>query len=485
MMHNEWIAIVPQVILASGGFVVFCLGAFWRRGPKELLFLLSLAAALGAGAAASWLAPEASSFYGMVDFGGYTRFFIVILSSIALISLLFAHHYARARNLGGDEFYGVLLFATLGMTLVVAALNWVVFFLGLELLSISLYILIAIQKADTTSTEAGVKYFIMGAVAGAFLTFGIALLYAFTGTLDIESSLSGKMNPGDLPGLLLALSLILVGIGFKTSLVPFHLWTPDVYEGAPAPVTAFLSTGSKVALFAALMRFLQHASNALWTYSVPVIWGPIWALAVLSMVVGNVTALGQTRLKRLLAYSSVAQMGYLFMALLAVKQDGIPAMMFYLAVYAAMDLGAFGIVGTFSAQTPDLNILEDFRGLGYSHPWRSAVLATCLFSLAGLPPTGGFIGKFLLFRAVLQAGFVSLAVIGVLTVILSIFFYMKVVVILYMKPPLPKGITIPGASFSGSLSCALIFVLILWMGVMPSPFLAVIARIFPFSIPHP
>ena len=226
--------------------------------------------------------------------------------------------------------------------------------------------------------------------------------------------------------ILLALALILVGIGFKISLVPFHLWTPDVYQGAPAPVTAFLSTGSKVALFAALLRFALLAPEPVWDYCLPA----LWVLAVLTMAVGNLTALYQTRVKRLLAYSSIAQMGYLFMTLLAVKQGGLPALLFYLAVYAVMDLGAFGLIGSFSpAQAqPDLDELEDYQGLGYSQPWRAAILAVCLISLAGLPPTAGFMGKLVLFRAVLHADFVVLAVIGILTVIISIYYYFKVVV---------------------------------------------------------
>jgi NADH-quinone oxidoreductase subunit N len=275
--------------------------------------------------------------------------------------------------------------------------------------------------------------------------------------------------------MLLGLSLILVGIGFKISLVPFHLWTPDVYQGAPAPVTAFLSSGSKVALFAALLRFAMYADNELWSYFVPV----VWILAVLTMAVGNITALEQPRVKRLLAYSSIAHMGYLLMALAAIKQNSAPAIMFYLTVFAVMDLGAFGVVGTLSSKKSDLDELDDFRAVGYTRPWRSALLATCLFSLAGLPPTAGFIGKFVVFQAVLQANFVVLAIIGIVTVIISIYFYIKVIVSLYMRPG-PEKVVARSAVLSERLACAAVLSLLLLLGLVPSPLFGLIAHALSF-----
>jgi NADH-quinone oxidoreductase subunit N len=329
------------------------------------------------------------------------------------------------------------------------------------------------------SNEAGIKYFIMGAVASAFLTFGIALIYAITGKLDIAQSLSGGAPAGSMSLVLLGLCLVLVGIGFKISMVPFHLWTPDVYQGAPAPVTAFLSTGSKVALFAALLRFTSYSSGEIWGYFVPV----IWVLSVLTMVAGNLSALAQTRVKRLLAYSSIGQMGYLLMTLVAVKQGGASAIMFYLAVYALMDLGAFGALATLSEEKADLDGLDDFRGLACSHPWRSGILALCLISLAGMPPTAGFIGKFALFQAVLQGGFVILAVIGILTVMISIYFYFKVIVALFMRTG-EGGIAVPGVSLSDRFACGLILILILWLGIAPASIFTVIGKALPL-IPLP
>jgi NADH-quinone oxidoreductase subunit N len=416
----------------------------------------------------------------MLDLGGSFRFFTSLLMFITLISLLFLRRYGLTHGFAGDELYALLLFAALGMVLVVAGSHWVIFFLGLELMSLALYVLIAIKRGEPYGNEAALKYFIMGAVASAFLTFGLALLYAMTGTLSITGSLAAvPTSSGQLPVILLALALVFSGIGFKLSIVPFHLWTPDVYQGAPAPVTAFLSTGSKVALFAATLRFALAAAPPVWDYAWPVLWG----LALLTMAVGNLTALYQTRVKRLLAYSSIAQMGYLLMTLLAVRDGGTPAVMFYLAVYAVMDLGAFGMVGTFSGGDTDREELSDLQGLGYTHPWRAAILSVCLLSLAGLPPTAGFMAKLMIFQAVLQANFIVLAVLGMVTVIVSIYYYVNVVVHLYMQE---KGdaATVPGSGLAIGLAGAIILVAILGLGIMPESLLSVISSIVQ-ALPKP
>lgn len=471
-MQVDWIAILPELFLAGTGFLIFCMGAFWRRRPSGMLFLMALAAALGTGASAAVIRPSVPSFVGMLDVGGYANFFIFLFAGITFLSLLFGFQYARLRGFDGDEYYGLLLMAALGMVLVVAAVHWVIFFLGLELLSISLYILVAMQKGDPLSNEASIKYFILGAVASAVLAFGIALIYAFTGKMNIAQSLGPGVTATNITGVVLGLALVLVGIAFKISLVPFHLWTPDVYQGAPAPVTAFMSTGSKVALIAALVRFSLYAGGPLWSYFLPV----LWILAVLTMVIGNVTAIVQTRLKRLLAYSSIAQVGYMVMALLAVKQHGAAAIMFYTAAYALMDLGAFGTVALLSAEQSDLDTLDDYRGLGFSHPWKSALLALCLFSLAGLPPTAGFIGKYVLFQATLQGHYIILAVIGILTAIVSVYYYLKVIVLLYMGEP-QTVLQTPNAGFSGDFASAAVFLLILWLGIVPSYILDLVTHI--------
>jgi NADH-quinone oxidoreductase subunit N len=473
------IDILPLIILALGGLTIFLAGAFLPPRPPWLLFALSILTTVAAGVAAILLMPAHPDYLGLLDLGDYSRFFIVLLMLITSLTLLLVQRYSRLRDFSRDEFYGLLLNAALGMVLVAAASHWLIFFLGLELLSISLYVIIPIRPGDPLGQEAGVKYFIMGAVASTFLTFGLALFYGVTGSLDLQASLALNVAGVELIVGMLALALILVGIGFKISLVPFHLWTPDVYEGAPAPVTAFLSSGSKVALFAGLIRIALHLGEAAWA----VAWPALWVLAALTMAVGNITALYQTRVKRLLAYSAIAQMGYLLMALVAVKQGALPALLFFLAVYAIMDLGAFGLLGALSEIREDLDDLEDFQGLGYTHPWCAAVFAVCLLSLVGLPPTGGFLGKLLLFWAVIKGGFVWLAVIGIITAILSIYVYLKVLVTLYMHPQ-TRTLNIPPADAAVYLAGALIFALLLWSGLTPSPLLSFLSRIaglFPLS----
>jgi NADH-quinone oxidoreductase subunit N len=471
-MQADWLDILPVLILAGGGLLVLGAGAFLGRRPPWLLFALALATALAAGLAAVWMTPSGPAFLGMLDLGGYARFFDGLFMVITSLTLLLVHRYSQVRGFAGDELFALILYAALGMVLVAGALNWLIFFLGLELLSIPLYVLIAIRRDEAVAQEAAIKYFILGAVASAVLAFGVALLYAASGALDIQASLSLRSEALPLPVTMVALALILVGVGFKTSLVPFHLWAPDVYQGAATPVTAFLSTGSKVALFAALIRFTLNLAEPAWEMA----WPVLWVMAALTMTAGNLTAIYQTRVKRLLAYSSIAQMGYLLMGLVAVKQGALPALLFYLAVYSVMDLGAFGMLGALSGKGEDLDELVDCQGLGYSHPWRSAVLGLCLFSLAGLPPTGGFLGKVLLFWAVLKAHYPILAVIGVVTVIISIYYYFKVLVSFYLRPASPES-AVPEADLAVRLAAALIFLLILWLGLFPTPLLTVINRI--------
>jgi NADH-quinone oxidoreductase subunit N len=468
---GSYLDILPLIILTAGGLVVLC-AAFLPRRPAWLLFGLSLLTTLAAGAAVLLVTPSAPDYLGLLDLGGYAQFFTVLLLGVTLLTLLFLYRYSQDRGFAGDELYALLIFAAEGLVLVAASIDWLIFFLGLELLSLCLYVLIPIRRAEAVGQEAGVKYFILGAVASAILTFGIALLYAATGTLEIKASLAGVSQAASLPVYGLALLLILVGIGFKISLVPFHLWTPDVYEGAPAPVTAFLSAGSKVALFAALIRLALDMAAPAWD----VAWPLLWVLAAATMAAGNLTAISQTSVKRLLAYSSVGQMGYVLMALVAVKEGSLPALLFYLAVYAIMDLGAFGILGAMSGVRGDLDELQDFQNLGYSHPWRSSVFMFCLLSLVGLPPAAGFLAKIILFWSVIKGGFVILAVIGIITAVISIYYYFKVLQALYMQSPI-RQVKIPPADPASSAAGLLVALLILWLGVFPAPLLAVIEQV--------
>jgi NADH-quinone oxidoreductase subunit N len=473
-MQPELILLLPFMIIAGGGTLIFCLGALRPSRTPGVLFGLAALVCIAAGLAAAFFRPLQSlpsSLLALDDFG---RYYVLLFAAITAITLLFSRQYAEKRNFAGDEFSGLVLFACLGMMLVAAAVHWLVFFLGLELLSISLYVLIAMRPDHALATEAAVKYFIPGAVASAFLVFGIAMIYAAQGTLSLQQSLDIAAQNDSRYILLLGLGFVLVGVGFKVSLVPFHLWTPDVYQGAAAPVTAFLATGSKVALFSLLVRLSLYSPESISTAFFPF----LWLSAALTMTVGNITALVQGSVKRLLAYSSIAHMGYLVMALLAVRHGGAAAVLFYSGVYAVSDLGAFGALGLMSPLDEDRDRLDDFRGLGYSQPVQAALFALSLFSLAGLPATAGFIGKFVLFQATFAQNLVVLGLIGISTAVISMYYYLKIVVLLYMRSgadtadrPLEKtGAT----AIAAGLVVAL---LIVWLGLFPSAMLDMISRI--------
>jgi len=470
-MQPEWLPLLPFLFLAGGGTAVFCLGAFRSGQTPGLTFSAAILACIAA-AVAALLPLPAYHFVPFLDLDGYSRFYTVLFAAITGVTLLFSRQYAVRRNFSGDEYPGILLFATLGMTIVAAAVHWLIFFLGLELLSISLYILLAMRR-DNQSAEAAIKYFILGAVASSFLVFGIALLYAGTGTLSLYRSLELSGREEGRLMILLGLGFILVGIGFKVSLVPFHLWTPDVYQGAPAPVTAFLATGSKVALFALFVRLALHSPDTIRHAFFPY----LWITAVLTMTVGNITALVQDSVKRLLAYSSIAHMGYMLMALLAVQNGGAAAVIFYSVVYAVSDLGSFGALGLLSPVGCDRDHLDNFRGLGYSHPGRTALLALSLFSLAGLPATAGFIGKFVVFQPVFARNLIVLGLIGIGTAIISLYFYLRVAVALYLQPTEDTDPDTEKPDHAAVIACVAVAAAILWLGLFPSSLLNVITCI--------
>lgn len=452
--------LIPHLALALGGLAALSLAVFRNGPPKGLLPALTALFALVPGLWAFW--PEGSA-------SGMTRFFAGLLSAITLGTIGLLSHYAEKRKFSGDALYGLTLWSALGMLLLAEATDWLMLLLGLELASLCLYALVAAKLDDRRGAEAALKYFLPGAVALACLTFGISLIYAGSGTLDIADSLAAGG-----PIVTAGLALAFIGIGFKLSLAPVHLWTPDTYQGAPAPVAAFLSTGSKAATAAALLHLCADAPPEAMAMLAPA----LVAIAALTMAVGNIGALCQKSVKRMLAYSSIAQMGYISMAALAVNDGGGEAALFYLAAYALMDLGAFGAVGALSASATDRDAVSSYQGLGYVHPWRAGALAACLLSLAGLPPTAGFIGKFVVFGAALRAGYVGLAVFGILMAVIGIFYALRVVAALYMREgieaypaqPVPAG---PAAGLTLWAVAAGLLVL----GVCPGPLMTTITQL--------
>jgi NADH-quinone oxidoreductase subunit N len=353
------------------------------------------------------------------------------------------------------------------MAFMASAADLIVLFLGLELMTLSTYVLIGIRRDSLRSNEAAIKYFLLGGFSTAFLLYGIALIYGLTGTTQLDSIAACVADPASEGGALLVLpvSLLVVGFGFKISAAPFHMWAPDVYEGAPTAVTAFLSVGSKVASFAALGRVLTVAFRP-----VPELWTALLVvLAVLSIGVGSILALTQTNIKRMLAYSSIAHAGYALLGVIAGGRDGLTSMMVYLFIYGLMNLGAFSIVIALRSEGVVGENLDDFQGLAKLHPMMSALMLVFMFSLAGIPPTAGFVAKFSVFMAVIRAGHTPLALIGVVFSVVSAFFYLRVVVLMYMKEPRSK------VSLTTSLPLKLVLAVtaaaIVFLGVYPAPLL--------------
>ena len=347
--------------------------------------------------------------------------------------LVLSHGYNWHRNIQGEEYPATILFATFGMVALASATNLLILFLGLEAMTFGFYILAAIDRERSVSREAGLKYLLMGAFSAAFLAFGIALLYCVAGTLGVTKVVQVTLSGGFPNAVALAgWGCLLIGIAFKLSLVPAHLWTPDVYEAAPAPVVAFLSGGSKAAAVLLLLLLFTSARD------MAMLRVPLFATALFSMVLGNLAALRQSRVRRMLAYSSIAQMGYVAVALVSYKSEGLAAAAFYAIAYGIMSVAAFGAVGLLERNGCGAT-LETYRGRGFTHPFASGVLTLALFSLAGIPATVGFTGKFLIFASALQTGEIVLAVIGILTVAVSIYYYLRIVTELYLQRPEVEG----------------------------------------------
>jgi len=381
--------------------------------------------------------------------------------------------YVRRTGMDRGEYYALLLFSTLGMMIMAGSLDLITIFLGLETLSISLYILAGFLREQLKSNESALKYLLLGAFASGFVLYGIALIYGATGSINLkrvaEVVAAGKVASPTL--LIIGMGLLIIGFGFKVASVPFHMWTPDVYEGAPTSVTAFMIAGTKAAAFAAFLRILMTA--------LPVLqpdWSRIlWVLAVLTMTVGNVVAIAQSNIKRMLAYSSIAHAGYILVALVAAGKLGSGSVLFYLVAYTFMNLGAFAVVVALARQEGERLTIDEYAGLGLRYPFLGAAMALFMFSLAGIPPTGGFMGKFYIFSAAIQANYIGLAVIGVLNSVISAYYYLRVTVVMYMG----QGEAEPAAGrLSPALTLAVLIAIVgtLQLGLFPSRIFEVALR---------
>ncbi len=445
MTPIDFSTLLPVIVLTAWACLLLLVDLFLRRKGLTALFaavglVVTMGLCIGQGVGLDREGAVALGFNGMVVMDGFSNFLNVLFLVTGLLGIAIAYGYNRRMGIERGEYYAILLFSVIGMMLMAQATDLIVVFLALELLSIPLYVLAAFAYPKTDSEEAGVKYFLLGAFATGFVVYGIALTFGATGSTAITGIVDAvKAGKADMTLLMVGSALILVGFGFKVAAVPFHMWTPDVYQGAPTSVTAFMAAGAKAAGFAALLRFFATAFPSLSADLTPV----LSALAALTMIVGNVIAVAQTDIKRMLAYSSIAQAGYILMAFVPfgnpdVRAVSVAAGVFYLVAYTITSFGSWGVVMALeTAEGKGLSISE-YAGLGKKYPWLAAAMTVFMLSLTGLPPTLGLVGKFFLFRAAVQGGFIPLAVIGVVTSLISAFYYLRVVVTMYMKDGNPS-----------------------------------------------
>jgi NADH-quinone oxidoreductase subunit N len=427
-----WQVALPGLVVAATAMMVMITDMLIRSRDRDALALLGIAGLVGAAASgAAMLGTEGGPVAGFGDTlrgDGYALFFTILICVGSILTLLMSVDFVREHPLPPGEYYSLVLFSTCGMIFLAAANDLIVLFLALEIMSVAVYVLAGLLRSEVRSTEAALKYFLLGAFATGFLLYGIALFYGATGSTRLDHIAAHIARRGLEPFTVAGLALLLVGFGFKTALVPFHGWTPDVYEGAPTVVTGFMAVGVKAAAFAAFARvFVAALGGAATSWT-----GVLWVLAVLTMTVGNVTAVRQRSVKRMLAYSSIAHAGYALVGLVAATRDGGAALLFYLAVYAFMTLGAFGVVIALGRRGELNEDLEGWAGVGFRHPVLGLAMAVFMLSLAGMPPTAGFAGKFYLFSAAIDAGYVGLALIGVANSLISVYYYLGVLVPMYM-----------------------------------------------------
>jgi NADH-quinone oxidoreductase subunit N len=466
----DYVRILPEIVLTVFGMIVMVLDPWMdERGSQRTLGTIALVGSLTALVATLFQSQYPGlGFWNMVRVDSFSVFFHFLVAAVTAVVILTSYEYMQVQRIRAGEYYALVLFGAVGMSLMSSAVDLVLIFIALEISSISTYILAGFRRRAAISSESSVKYFLLGSFATAFFLYGVALMFGATGSTSI-TVIGEALRSGDIPILAyVGVAFMFVGLGFKVAAAPFHVWTPDVYEGAPAPVVGFMSTAPKAAVFAVLLRimFEADAPGRLWL---------IWVAAALSMTVGNLGALVQDNVKRLLAYSSIAQAGYMLIAFAALPNNGIPAVMFYTATYAAMNVGAFAVISHIAGEGERYVTLEDYEGLGRRSPLLAAILTIFLLSLIGIPITGGFFAKFYVFSAALQANLVGLVIIGVLNSAVASYYYLRLIVVMYMREareevpvsPIPLGL---GTALAISLAATI------YLGVLPGRLLDYAAR---------
>jgi NADH-quinone oxidoreductase subunit N len=458
--------VLPTLVVVATALLVLLLDLAPARWGRAHLATMALAGLVGALVltVTAW-GGRGPAFHQMVVLDNFALFFHLVVGYAAALVVLVSMDYLPRAGVESGEYYALVLFASAGMLLLVSAADLVVVFLALELMSLSLYVLAGLFRQRREAGEASMKYFLLGVFASAFLLYGIALLYGAAGSTRVDRIAAAAAAAPHDPLVLLGLGLVLVGFGFKISSVPFHMWAPDVYQGAPTSVTAFIATGSKAAAFAALLRVLLGGLRP----AQPEVLALLWALAALTMTLGNVVALVQSNLKRLLAYSSIAHVGYMLVGVVAGGPAGAGAVLFYLLAYTFTTAGAFGVVALCQRSGEEAVDIRDYAGLARRHPGLALALAVFLLSLVGIPPLAGFVGKVYLFGAAVQAGYVGLAVLAGLNSAVAAYYYLRVVVSMYMEEPAGAGASLAG-SLAGGLALGVALAGVVLLGIAPGPF---------------
>ena len=462
---SQLYGVLPEVILAAAGALVLMLSPWFagRGRGRDVCWLASLALAAACGATLMLWEQHGPYFAGMVHVDAFVQASRLLLYSVILAVALASFDYLESGKIVRGEFYALLLFIACGSSIMVLSVDLILMFLGLEILSIGAYILAGYQREHPRTTEASLKYFLLGAFSSAVLLYGVALIYGRSGS-TAYSDLEWRMRAAANIPLAAGLGLVLTGFGFKAALAPFHLWTPDVYEGAPTPVTAFMSVAVKAAAFLALLRVLFLAFPGLapqWTAF-------LWMSAAATMLLGNITALAQSNIKRLLAYSSIAHAGTMLLGVIAANQAGVSAILFYLVAYALMNLGAFTVIQLVGGTDDSSTRVQDFAGLGRTNRWLAACLALSLFSLAGIPGTAGFMGKFFLFSAGAERGLYGLVILAILSSVIALYYYVRVVVLMLMQDPESTRGTVSVPVHSRGVIAAAAAGTV-WLGLYPQP----------------
>jgi len=458
----DYVRILPEIVLCVFGMIVMVMEPLIdEKRSQKLLGTIALLGSL-AGIWATWFMAQSPglAFWNMVQVDGFSVFFHVLVIAIAAAVILTSYEYMAVQRIRAGEYYALILFGVAGMALMSSAIELVLIFIALEISSISSYVLTGFRRREAASAEASLKYFLLGSFATAFFLYGVALMFGATGSTNIDQ-ISRILQAGPIPLLaFVAVAFMFVGLGFKVAAAPFHVWTPDVYEGAPAPIVGFMSTAPKAAAFAVLLRvmFVINVPGKLWL---------IWVSAALSMTLGNISAFVQNNVKRLLAYSSIAHAGYLLMAFAAAPALGTSAAMFYTAAYAAMNLGAFAVVSHFANAGERYVTLEDYEGLGRSSPLLAATLTVFLLSLIGIPMTGGFFAKFYVFSAAIKANLIWLTVIGVLNSGVGAYYYLRIIVMMYMRES-RKEVPVTPVPFALRLALAVCITATIYLGIFPN-----------------